>query len=68
MLPVAIYGGMQLFTDKALFIRMYPLMTLLTVLLTEQHYQLVVSDEKRGAVIQCFVLTFLGIFTQYYFF
>lgn len=67
VVPVAIYGGMQVFADTALFIRMYPLMTLLTVLLAWQHYRLTVEEKKRSPIIWCGVLTFLGTFTQYYF-
>lgn len=46
IVPVAIYGGMQVFVDTALFIRMYPLMTLITVLLVWQHYHLLTKEKK----------------------
>ena len=65
--PAAIYGAMQVFADTALFIRMYPLLALMTVLLAWQHYRLIVSEKKAAPVIWCGVITFLGTFTQYYF-
>ena len=67
IVPPAIYGGMQAFVDTALFIRMYPLVTLLTVLLVWQHYHLFVKEKKLVPIILCGVFTFLGAFTQYYF-
>lgn len=67
MVPVAIYGGTLAFFDTALFIRMYALLCLLTILLVRQHYHLVKDSENIKNYIFCFVLTFLGTFTQYYF-
>lgn len=67
IIPVALYGGMQVFADTTLFIRMYALMTLLTILIVEQHYHLIMSKKKLPSILWCFVLTFLGTFTQYYF-
>ena len=67
VVPVAIYGGMQIFADTTLYIRMYPLMTFLTILLVLQHYHLITKERKLLPVILCGVFTFLGTFTQYYF-
>ena len=67
VVPVAVYGGMQAFTDTAIFIRMYPLMTLLTVLLLSQHYHLLTREKKLSPILFCGALTFLGVFTHYYF-
>lgn len=63
----AFYGGMKAFFDTTLFIRMYPLLTLFTVLLAWKHYHLIKNPQKRSTIIWCFVITFLGTFTQYYF-
>lgn len=65
--PVAIYGATQAFFDTALFIRMYALETLFSVLLLWMHYRLMKRSDNVRAIIWCFVITFLGIFTQYYF-
>jgi len=67
LLPVAIYGGMGAFFDNTLFIRMYPLLTLFTVLTVWLHYRLTEKPESRARAAWCFAVTFLGIFTQYYF-
>ncbi|MBE6718998.1 MAG: hypothetical protein E7574_07080 [Ruminococcaceae bacterium] len=67
IVPVALYGGMQVFADTAIFIRMYSLMTLLTMLLVWQHYQLVTKEKKYPHILWCGILTFLGTFTQYCF-
>lgn len=67
LVPVAIYGGMKAFFDTTLFIRMYALLTLFTVLLAWKHYHLIKNPQKRSTIIWCFVITFLGTFTQYYF-
>lgn len=63
---VAIYGGTQAFFDTGLFIRMYALLTLLTVLLLLVHYSLLTKPRKR-TILGCAAITFLGVFTQYYF-
>lgn len=67
LLPVAVYGGMGAFFDNTLFIRMYPLLTLLTVLTVWLHFRLLQKPESRARACWCFAVTFLGIFTQYYF-
>lgn len=65
--PVAIYGGTMAFVDTALFIRMYALLSFFTVLLLLVHHRFVRSDRKRRWIFGCAGVTFLGIFTQYYF-
>ena len=67
VVPVALYGGMMAFVDTTLFIRMYALLSLLTVLLLFAHYRLIKNPYKKRALLGCFAVTFLGIFTQYYF-
>lgn len=67
LLPVAIYGGMGAFFDNTLFIRMYPLLTFFTVLTLLLHHRLLQKPESRANAAWCFLVTFLGIFTQYYF-
>lgn len=65
--PVVLYGSMRAFIDTTVFIRMYALMTLFTVLLLWQHYRLITRECKYKPIIWCGVLTFLGTFTHYYF-
>ncbi|MDO4742804.1 MAG: hypothetical protein Q4B04_02060, partial [bacterium] len=67
IVPVAFYGATMAFFDTTVFIRMYPLLTLFTVLLAWKHYHIIKNPEKRSAIVWCFAITFLGVFTQYYF-
>ena len=67
VVPVVLYGSMRAFFDMTIFIRMYSLMTLFTVLLLWQHYRLATKENKYKPIIWCGVLTFLGTFTHYYF-
>ena len=67
VVPVVLYGSMKAFVDTTVFIRMYSLMTLFTVLLLWQHYRLITKEKKYTSIIWCGVLTFLGTFTHYYF-
>lgn len=67
VVPVALYGGMMAFFDTTLFIRMYALLTLFTVLLLFLHCRLIKNPYKVSTFLGCFVVTFLGVFTQYYF-
>lgn len=66
VVSVAIYGGMAVFVDTALFIRMYALLTLLTLLLLLAHYYLLNAPKGR-TILACAAVTFTGVFTQYYF-
>lgn len=65
--PVAVYGGTMAFVDTALFIRMYALLSFFTVLLLLVHHGFIRNAHKRGWIPECAAVTFLGIFTQYYF-
>lgn len=67
VVPVVLYGSMKAFTDTTVFIRMYALMTLFTVLLLWQHYRLLTKGTTYKPIIWCGILTFLGTFTHYYF-
>ena len=64
---VAIYGGMFAALDMLIFIRMYTLLTFFAILLTYLHYQLYIEQDKKILYVLCGVITFLGIYTQYYF-
>ncbi|MBQ9843954.1 MAG: glycosyltransferase family 39 protein [Oscillospiraceae bacterium] len=66
VVPAAILGGTRLGLDGVLFMRMYALLTLLTVLLLLLHHRML-SREKPWDPAACFALTFLGVFTHYYF-
>lgn len=64
--PAALYGATMLCLDTVVFIRMYALLTFLTVLLADQHMR-TLSKPKYLNYILCGVITFLGVYTQYYF-
>lgn len=64
--PTALLGATRIGLDSAFFMRMYALMTLLTVLLMLIHYAML-EREKRSDLPLCFAVTFLGMFTHYYF-
>lgn len=57
------YGGLS----TALMIRMYLLLTFLTVCLAYTIIKLMKNDEKRYLFIQYGILLFLGLMTQYFF-
>ncbi len=67
LIPIMIYGATPIFVNTTLFIRMYSMMTLFTVLLVWQHYRLITNDKNLLYIITCGVITFIGTFTQYYF-
>lgn len=67
VVPVAFYGSMKAFVDTTLFIRMYALLTLFTVLLLFLHYRMIKGSWKNSTLFSCYIVTFLGVFTQYYF-
>ncbi|MBO5555553.1 MAG: hypothetical protein J5927_00055 [Oscillospiraceae bacterium] len=67
VVPAAIYGGMAAALDAVIFIRMYMLMSLFTVLLAWQHVHMGRRGLRPLDLLLCFVLTFLGTYTQYYF-
>lgn len=64
--PVALVGATRAGLDTAFFMRMYALLTLLTVVLMLLHYNML-QREKRWDLPACFAVTFLGMFTHYYF-
>ena len=67
VLPMAIYGGTKAAFDTILFIRMYMLLTLFTVLLLWLHYSIYQRRATYKDYILAFAITFLGTYTQYYF-
>lgn len=64
---VAFYGGMFAALDMLIFIRMYTILTFFAILLTYLHYQLYMKQDNKVLYILCGIITFLGIYTQYYF-
>lgn len=66
IVPCAFFGGTQICFDSFTFIRMYSLLALLTVLLLSLHYEML-HREKQSDFLCCFVITFLGTFSHYYF-
>ena len=67
LVPAAVYGGTLLAIDTVNFMRMYILLTMFTVILAYIHYNLLTRDIRARDYILCFAVTFLGVFTQYYF-
>ena len=67
VVPAAVYGGMAAALDAVIFIRMYMLMSLFTVLLAWQHVRMWERPVRPLDLLLCFALTFLGVYTQYYF-
>lgn len=67
LLPVMIYGGTNVAFNTALYIRMYMLLTMFTLLLANVHYEMLKSSFSLNWGITCFLVTFLGIFTHYFF-
>lgn len=66
LLPVALYGFSPIAVDTVLYIRMYSMLTLFTLMLFYIH--LLMFEEKiKYPYLWCFGVTFLGVFTQYYF-
>lgn len=66
VVPCAILGGTQICFDSFTFIRMYSLLELFTILLLYLHYEMIYR-KKQTDFLWCFIVTFLGVFTQYYF-
>lgn len=67
LLPVCIYGGTNVAYNTALYIRMYMLLTMFAVLLVNVHYDMLEKSFSLNWAIACFLVTYLGIFTHYYF-
>ena len=66
LLPVAIYGFSPVALDVALFIRMYMMLTFFTVALYYIHFRMY-RGELKYPYVWCFLVVFLGVFTQYFF-
>ena len=66
LLPMALYGFSPIAVDIVLFIRMYSLLALFTVLMFYVHLKML-EGELKIPYVWCFVITFLGVFTQYFF-
>ena len=67
LLPVCIYGGTNVAYNTALYIRMYMLLTMFAVLLANVHYDMLKKSFSLNWAMACFLVTYLGIFTHYYF-
>lgn len=65
LLPSAVFGGTHAMLSSVLFIRMYMLVTLLTAVYSYVH--LLMYKRKTVYPLLCFVITFLGVYTQYLF-
>ena len=64
---VALNGGLTAIMDMMLFIRMYPLLTFFSILFVYVHYFIYLNPKKKRLYVFSAVITFLGIYTQYYF-
>ena len=64
---VALNGGLASTMDMMLFTRMYALLTFFAVLLVYVHYHLYLAPQKKRLYLLAAVITFLGVYTQYYF-
>ena len=67
LLPVAIYGGMKAAFDPVLFIRMYVMLAFFTIFLAYFHYKMIKRKIKPLDYCICYLVTFLGTYTQYLF-
>ena len=66
LLPVTMYGFSPIAVDIVLYIRMYSLLALFTLLLFFIHLNM--SEGKLWfPYLWCFAVTFFGMFTQYFF-
>ncbi len=66
-IPVLFYGFSPTAIDTVLFIRMYALITMLTTILMYLHLRLLQDGASIPIIVLCGVVTFLGVFTQYFF-
>ena len=66
LLPAALYGFSPVAADTVLFIRMYALLTLLTVALFCVHVKLLRGRFWPNCLL-CFLLVFLGTYTHFFF-
>ena len=67
LLPVCVYGGTNAAYNTAIYIRMYMMLTMFALLLANIHYDMLQKSFSLNWGIACFVVTYLGIFTHYYF-
>ena len=66
IIPPSLYGSFEICMDTAIFIRMYMMLTMFTIALFLLHYRMVEGTVKLPYV-WCYIITFLGVFTQYFF-
>lgn len=68
LVPGVLYGSSLYAVNTAVLIRMYMLSALFTVLITYLHYRFVFEGERKKRYYAVFFLvTFLGVFTHYFF-
>ena len=66
LLPMALYGFSPIAVDIVLYIRMYSVLVLFTLLLFFVHLNML-EGKLQLPYLWCFLITFLGVFTQYFF-
>ena len=66
LLPMALYGFSPIAVDIVLYIRMYSVLVLFTLLLFFVHLNML-EGKLKLPYLWCFLITFLGVFTQYFF-
>ena len=66
IIPPVLYGSVEICMDTVIFIRMYMMLTMFTVALFLLHYRML-EGKVKFQYLWCYIITFLGIFTQYYF-
>lgn len=64
---VALNGGLAAVMDMVLFIRMYTLLTFLSMLFVYMNYLIYRCSQKKRLYIITAIVSFLGIYTHYYF-
>lgn len=63
----AVYGGTVFAVDTAMFIRMYMLITLFTLILALIHVRIVRRGFRYGDCLLCLIVTFAGVYSHYFF-
>lgn len=67
LLPILLWGLSPLASDTAMFIRMYSLLTLFTLLSVLMHLKIYQDGQNTKRLLILFLITFLGAMTHYYF-
>ncbi len=67
LLPAILWGNSAVCMDTVILIRMYALVTLLTMISLWLHLETLQKGQTRGRLALMFAVTFLGVMTHYYF-